>query len=155
RRPDDRLLADGLERGELALALEKPTAGRQLVKEDSQRENVRTSIEGLAEALLRRHVLELALELTGLGLRVSVSRLRDAEVDDLYLPGVRPQHVLRRDIAVDDALASTVVVGKLMGSMQTRAGFRDDVHSQSEVEPHATRQQPTHQSADAFAFDVL
>ena len=74
-------------------------AGQQLVQDDAERVDVaaRIELERVGEHLLRAHVGERADELPDVRLkrrlRVAVGDARDAEVEDLRLPGFVDQDV--------------------------------------------------------------
>ena len=87
----------------MSVSPRKSAVARQdLVEHDAQREEVAAAVDRLAPGLLGRHVLELALQRAGLGLRGLRRGLRDAEVAELDVALVRDQDVLRRHVAVDE-----------------------------------------------------
>src|SRR5262249_47510268 len=79
----NRLVEDRLHDRELRSALVQALAREQLVEDDTEREDVGTTIELLAPAVLGRHVRELAFEHARLGAGDAVGGLGDAEVEEL------------------------------------------------------------------------
>ncbi len=120
-------VADLLQRREVALADEQPLAREQLVEHDADREDVAAPIDRQAAHLLGRHVAELPLEDAGLRLRRLARRLGDAEVDQLALALVPDQHVLGRDVAVDEVQLAPLGVALVVRVVQPLADLHDDV----------------------------
>jgi hypothetical protein len=87
------------------LALEGQLADGELVQHDAAREHVGAEVELLAEHVLGRHVRRRAEQLPGHGHALRVDHLRDAEVGQLDHPVGPDHHVLRLDVAVQDAVA--------------------------------------------------
>ena len=85
-------------------------AGERLEDANAQREDVEPMIGLARRALLGRHVGELALDDTGLGLVRTVVGLRDSEVEQLHGAGVGDHDVVRRHVAVDDVERLSVLV---------------------------------------------
>ena len=92
---------------------ERHAAGDELEQDAAHRVDVDAVIDVLAARLLGRHVLGRAEQHAGLGQlaaarRPSTRQLRDAEVEQLHEVGIAEEldeeHVLRLEIAVDDAL---------------------------------------------------
>ena len=65
--------------------------------------NTSARASGLAPRLLRRHVRELALERARRREACLPHRPRDAEVGELHLALERHEHVVQRDVAMDEA----------------------------------------------------
>ncbi len=83
-------------------ALERADVRHHLVEHDAEREQIAAVIDLVGLALLGREVRDLAHDRTGLGLRVAVARLGDAEVEHLH-DAVEADHEVRgRDIAMHD-----------------------------------------------------
>ena len=75
--------------------------------------------------MLGRHVAELAFENSGLGLGCLAGRLGDAEVDELDLALVSNQHVLWRDVAVDEIERPPLGVALVVRVVQPLANLHD------------------------------
>ena len=76
-----------------------------------------------AQRLLGRHVRDLALDDAGRGLLALALRLGDAEVGQLDLALIADQHVVRADVAVDDAQRLAVArLGVRVGQRAADAG---------------------------------
>ena len=91
-------------------------AGQHLVQHRAQRVDVGAAVEpALAGGLLRAHVRGRADDHAGLGEPLGVARafqhLADAEVRHQHLAVGGEEHVLRLDVAMDDAVAVGVVQG--------------------------------------------
>ena len=110
RRRRDLGLADLAHRLEVGARGEQRRRGHELPRDDAHREHVGDRADRHAERGLGRHVAELALDLSALGVELPARRLRDAEVDHLEVTGVRDDHVRRRDVAVDDVEPRAVLV---------------------------------------------
>ena len=100
----------------LRVALERPLAGRHLVEQDAEREDVGAAVDRKPLRLLGRHVGDGADDaaVLGDGLRLPrgavalvgvVAQLREAEVEHLDPPVRGEHHVLGLEVAVEDALA--------------------------------------------------
>ncbi len=103
RRRGELTAHDRVEGVEVARAVERPRVGGELVQRHAEREQVGAAVERAAARLLRRHVRDLALELTAR--RPRQRRLldaRDAEVDELDRAVEADQEVAGRDVAVDE-----------------------------------------------------
>ena len=86
-------------------------ASRERLEEaNPQREDVEPMVGLTRCALLGRHVGELALDHSGLGLVRTVVRLGDSEIEQLHRTGVSNHDVVRRHIAVNDVERLTVLV---------------------------------------------
>ncbi len=84
---------------------ERHVAGEQLQQQAAQRVDVGRGRDGLAEALLGRHVrggADGAVDLGQPGQRPGAAQDRDAEVQHLHQAAVGDHHVAGLDIAVDD-----------------------------------------------------
>ena len=127
RRRDDLDVADLLQGREVALADEEALAGEHLVEHDAEREDVAAAVDGQPAHLLGRHVAELALEDAGLGLRRLAGGLGDAEVDELDLALVADEHVLRRDVAVDEVQVAPLRVALVVRVVEPLAELHDEV----------------------------
>ena len=75
---------------------------QHLVHQRAQREQIRATVELAPHRLFRGHVLDLALDHSGLGLRARARRLRDAKVAQLDVPVIRKQNVRRRHVPMYD-----------------------------------------------------
>ena len=117
---------DRRHRQEVVVALEQAPHAAQLVEHDAEREHVAAAVDRLAEALLGRHVRDLALERARLGLGRPVRRLRDPEVDDLHRAVVADQDVRRRHVAVDDAERRAIGPALLVRVVQAGGRGGDD-----------------------------
>ncbi len=135
RRRDDLDVPHLLERGEVGLADEQALAREQLVKDDADREDVAALVDGQAAHLLRRHVAELPLQDAGLRGRGLARRLGNAEVDELDLPVVPDEHVLRRDVAMDEVQLAPLRVALVVGVVQPLA----DLHHHPAGHRHRQR----------------
>ena len=111
-----RVLQDRRQHRHVGVAAERPLAGRHLVEQDPEREDVGAVVERQALRLLRRHVGDRAHDapVLGDGLRLLggvvarigvVAQLGEAEVEHLEPPVRREHHVLGLQVAVQDALA--------------------------------------------------
>ena len=106
----------------------EPLAGRQLVEDDADGEQVRAAIDALPAALLGRHVADLSLERAGERLHLAVGRLGDAEVDDLHRAVEADDDVLRRDVAVHDLERAALEVALVVRVVEAGAHARQDRH---------------------------
>ncbi|MFO0712315.1 MAG: hypothetical protein U0353_20865 [Sandaracinus sp.] len=143
------------ERRDVGVLVEHPT-GEQLVEHDAGREDVAAVIHRIAPRLLGAHVVVLALDHAGFGLRRAGRRLRDAEVHDLHLARGADEHVLRRDVAVDDVeRLPGVRVALAMGVVEAVAHLGDhegrDVDGDRLLELRAA----THDAVGVRALDEL
>ena len=116
-----------LERREVALADEQPLPRQQLVEHDADREDVAALVDRQAAHLLRRHVAELPLQDSGLGGRRLAGRLGDAEVDQLDLAVVPDEHVLGRDVAVDQVQLASLRVALVVRVVEPLAHLHGHV----------------------------
>ena len=100
-RPD----AEQVQRRELVVAFERRAAREQVVEDRADRPDVGAAVDRLAERLLGRHVLDLALEHARRWCR-SATRSRAFAMPksmSFATPLRADEDVLRRDVAVDDA----------------------------------------------------
>ena len=98
---------------EVGVALERLAAGGQQIQQRPDREQIRARVELGADRLLGRHVRELALDDPGGRFLAPVDRLGDAEVGQLHLAFAAEQHVLGRDVAVNDAQRLAVALARV------------------------------------------
>ena len=126
---------DPLQDGHVGDALEEALAGEHLPEDHPHREDVDAAVDLLAHGLLRRHVGDLALEHAGARLRRRAQGLGDAEVDDLHLPGVRHEDVVRRGVAVDDLEGLAVEVLELVGVVEAGERVDEDAERHAQGEP--------------------
>ncbi len=160
RRRHDLGLADAAHRLEVRLRREQRRRGDQLPRDHARREHVGRRADGEAERRLRRHVAELAFDLTALGVQRAALRLRDAEVDHLQVPGVREDQVRRRDVAVHDAERGALLVDERVRVLERLAELDEDrqQHRQRDRLAGAIRvaQEPPHVEArDELHRDVI
>jgi hypothetical protein len=93
-------------------------AGAGFVQHAAEGKDVSATIDVSTGDLLRRHVCELAFDLTGLGGRVDLPPcFGDPEVRQPHLPRRRNQDVLRRDIAMNDVQRMPIIVEQFMRRM--------------------------------------
>src|SRR5262249_62290694 len=118
RRRSERLATDRLEHRELARALEQTPARQELVKHDSQCENVAPAVDRTAAALLGRHVLELAFELANLGVGGPIGGFCDAEIEDFDAAVVGDEDVLRRNVAVNEVERAAMGVAQFVSRVK-------------------------------------
>jgi hypothetical protein len=128
--------AQGLERGRGG---ERVRPREDLVEDDAEREDVAAPVDGARAALLGAHVRELAAHLAHLlvaGLVDDrVDGLRDAEVGDLDLALPGDEHVLRRDVAVDDAERPRLLVAAAVRVIEglRHLGREEDRHADGDL----------------------
>jgi hypothetical protein len=94
------------------------------VHHGAEREHVGAPVDRLGQALLGRHVRELALDGAAPGVGLPLVGLGDPEIDDLEDPLEGDDQVLRRDVAVDHVELLAVGAGPLVGVVQPAAGLR-------------------------------
>ena len=87
-----------------AVAGERNLPGEHLVEDDPERVQVGALVDLRAARLLRREVLRGADDRALLG-HLARAGARDAEVRHLHVPLRVDEHVVRLDVAVDDAVA--------------------------------------------------
>ena len=86
------------------VAGERHLTGEQLVEDDPDRVEIRGLVDRGALCLLRRQVLRGADDRARFG-HLAHTRARDAEIRHLQSPLAVDQHVVRLDVAVNDAVA--------------------------------------------------
>ncbi|CAM4315396.1 hypothetical protein COSO111634_37100 [Corallococcus soli] len=108
-------------------AFHRQLAAQQFIQNDAGGPDVCARIHVLPARLLRREVEVLALHHAGCGLEAPQELcLGDAEVDDLDLALVAQQHVVRRDVAVDDAQGLAAAVRARVRVVQPPAHLHYD-----------------------------
>ena len=111
-----------------ALGLEGVLPGDGLVDDRAEGEEIRKRGDGLTTRLLRRHVGVLPLQHAGFGLRLHGGpRLGNAEIRELDLTLVADEHVVGRDVAVDDVQWPMLCVSAAVGVVETFRDFGADV----------------------------
>ena len=137
----------------LAAPGEQRPPGDELVEHDAGAPHVGATVDRFAARLLGRHVRELALDdALVLG---DVARPCDAEVDDLHRAVPRHQHVLRRDVAVDDLQRIAELVGLLVRVVEALAELLHDVRGQAVRDAAALLGAVLQQAEQVEALDVL
>ncbi|CAM4527441.1 hypothetical protein COEX109129_41800 [Corallococcus exiguus] len=102
-------------------------AAQQLIQHHAGGPDVRARIHVLSARLLWREEEVLALHHAGCRLEATQQlRLGDAEVDDLDLALVADEHVVRRDVAVDDAQLLAAAVRARVRVVQAPAHLHRD-----------------------------
>ena len=137
------------------LADEQPLAGEELVEHDADREDVAAPVDRQPAHLLGRHVAELALQDSGLGRRRLAGRLGDAEVDELDLALVADEHVLRRDVAVDEVQLAPLPVALVVRVVEPLADLHHDVTGQRDRQRLAAAAHAVEDRAEIAPVDVL
>ncbi len=120
------LHADGVDHRLGRGPVERALAGGELVEQRAHGEEIHAVIERLGRELLGREVEELALDDAGLRPAHPRRRLGDAEVDQLHVAAEADHHVLRADVAVDDAQRLARRVLRHVGVEQPLAQARDE-----------------------------
>jgi hypothetical protein len=95
--------ADLLHGGHVVVAQEEPPPGERLPEHHAGRVNVGPAIHEGSLGLLGRHVPDLPLERPVARAVLAVASLRDPEIEHARDPILANEHVLRRDVAVNDA----------------------------------------------------
>ncbi len=137
----------------LSTAGEERARAGELVEHDAGGEHVGAAVDRLAAPLLGRHVRELALH-HALFL-VDVARARDAEVDDLHRAVPRHQHVLRGDVAVDDAERLAELVGLAVRVVEALGHLLHDVRREPVGDAALLSRAILEQAEDVEPLDVL
>ena len=131
RGPRHVALANELQRLVIAGGAEQPAPGGELVEENAGGEHVAAGVDLLTERLLGGHVRDFALDAAALGFLARDvhlgARLGDAEIDDLRVSRERDDHVLRRDVAMDDVQRGAVEALFLVRVGETLADADDDL----------------------------
>jgi hypothetical protein len=144
---------DRAPRDEVVRALEQPAHGDELVQHDAEAEHVAPPIDVVAEALLGRHVRDLALHEPGL---VGAPReLRDPEVDDLHVAVVRDDDVRGRDVAVHDAGEAAIRPAVLVRVVERRRGRERDRYAVLERHQPLALGEVREHTAQILAVHVL
>ena len=133
-----------------ARARERMHAGQHLVEDDAQREEVGPLVEGVAESLFRRQVVEGADDHPFARLAVRPRRvaralgedLAEPEVEHLHVAAGREHEVRRRDVPVEDAV--------LVRDLQALERLDRDVEALRDREPPLV-----HDLVEALAFEVF
>ena len=126
RRRGHARLAHLLEDGELVVAAEEPAGGEHLEQDRGQREDVGALVDRPPPRLFRRHVLQLALERAGLRVRRLRCCFGDAEVAQLDVAFFGDEHVLRRDVTMDESHLLPFEVVFAMRVVERRGDLRSD-----------------------------
>lgn len=113
-------------------------ACEELVEDDAERVDVAAVVEALAAGLFWAHVGEFSAELAGCGSDGLVGGDGDAEVDELGLAVARDEDVGGRDVAVDEAEASALLVAPVVDIGEAAADFGDDEEGELVGEARAT-----------------
>ena len=101
-------------------------AGEHLVEHRGRREDVGAPVHRQPAGHLRAHVAELPAQHPILPRPHPVGGAGDAEVDELHLALEGEQHVLGRDVAVDDAEELVVRPAQLVRGVEPLAEVGDD-----------------------------
>ncbi len=109
-----------------AFTLEESLVGEHFPQDGADREDVGPPIDHPAARLLRRHVGELALELTRARRREPRRRARDAEVRDARGAVDADEDVLRRHVAVNQVEVAIVVVFELVSRVKSGERVQHD-----------------------------
>src|SRR4051794_2180930 len=110
-----------------AFAAERAHARRRFVENDPEREDIAPPIDRRAIDLLRRHVRDLAFELSRARRFMKLAeRLRDAEVADLRNAVRRAEDVVGAEIAMDDVEEATLFVRELVRRVESGTAVGDD-----------------------------
>ncbi len=117
---------------------EQALPGEGLPRHDAEREDVRATIDVLGAQLLWRAIRELPLDLSGVGLRGTKERPRDAEVGDARASVDADEDVLRRDVAVDDLEGLAHGSDGVVSGVESLRGLSD------ELDAHGDRHRPPH-----------
>ena len=133
-----------------ARARERVHAGEHLVEHDAQREEVGPLVQGVAESLFRRQVVEGADDHPFARMKVRPRRVAGALGEDLAEPEVEYFHVTvgcehevrRRDVPMQDAA--------LMRDLQALERLNRDVEALRDREAP-----PVHDLVQALAFEVF
>ena len=111
------------------VGLEGVLSGQAFVQQDAGREHIGSRVEGAPHQLLGSHVRVLALHHPKLGHRLGqAASLGDAKVCQLDLAFEAEQHVLRRDVAVDDVEQAALVIPATVRIVEAFDEFAGDVY---------------------------
>jgi hypothetical protein len=83
------------------------------------------------------------------------AKLGDPEIDQLDRPVVGPEHVLRADVAVDDAERRAVEVGQVVGVGQAGECVDDDLEHELVRQRPPDLARPIHHLAQRLTIEVL
>ena len=119
---------------ELFAAAEERPQDEHLGQNDARGEEVAARVELAADDLLRRHVAQLAFELTGVGASLDLRRAGDAEVGELHRARPIDEHVAGRHVAMHERQRAALVVARAMGVVEGAKHRERDV--QANVEGH-------------------
>jgi hypothetical protein len=114
---------------------EQVLPGQHLPQHDPDREQIAAAVERRAADLLRAHVGRLALDRHRRRGRGRGARLGDAEVTDLDRARPRTQHVVGRDVAMDQAADAIGGEGQIVGVAQAAQHLADRVDDHRERQP--------------------
>ena len=101
------------------IALVQALPGKQLVKDDTDRKNIRSVINVLPLGLLGGHVGHFSFEHPGFGGTVPIGNLGNAEIENLDLTGVRHENILRTDVAMHNMQRVASHIGETVGIFQS------------------------------------
>jgi hypothetical protein len=108
-------------------ATKRVLSGGQRVEHDAQGEDVRTTVQAIAEHLLGSHVTDLALDLARRGgAAAQRGGFGHAEVHDLGHAIEGDQQVLRRHVAVNQAYQLASLVPQFVSCVQPGTGVHGD-----------------------------
>jgi hypothetical protein len=110
----DGFLGDHLHDVVFDLGVKQALAGDHLPHHDAEGEDVGSAVEALAPDLLRRHVVELALEQSRIGGNAAPGGVGDAKVEKLHPAVVAEKDVLRTDIPMHEIQRLSLPVGRLV-----------------------------------------
>jgi hypothetical protein len=139
----------------VALPAEQVLPRHQLPQHDGEGEDVGARVDLLRVRLLGRHVGELALEDARRGVDHLVGGLGDAEVDQLHVPVAREQHVVRRDVAVDDLERPARGVLRGVRVVEAAGDLHPDAQRELEGNLVAGSHRALHQVAQIAPLDPL
>jgi hypothetical protein len=84
-----------------------------------------------------------------------ISRLGDAEVDELHAPVRGDEDVVWGHVAMDEAHRAAVVVGLLVGSVEAERRFAHDVCGEGPGKSRAALREAPHEPSQRVALEVL
>jgi hypothetical protein len=144
------------EQPDVGILGEQRLPDQQLPEHDTQRKDVAAPVDRGARRLLRRDVVVLPLERdAGRGLRETVARLRDPEVDQLRVAVGGQQDVRGADVAMDDVERLAFAIPGLVRSVQPGCHLDDDPRGELGVELATVAVVDEQQLADRAAIEVL
>ena len=150
-----RVVKDGGDRQQLTVVPKWSPARQQLVKNDSQREEVGAPVQRLPPNLLRRHVRELAFDCTGLCLVGARGRFCHTKIDQFDLTVLADQDVLWGRVPMNqiDRSSTRIREGVSVVQSSTRIGY--DSRGRRRLEPAALLQARVQDDLEIVALDVL